>query len=66
MKTWTVYRVENENACGGARYKPVLRSGKPVTFKKKPMAEKWLVENPPKTTAKPAPTFEVRRTIKGQ
>lgn len=61
MKTFTVYRVPHPFY---VTYKPVIRKGKPVTFKLKVDAEKWLLENPYKGTARPAPTFEVRRTIK--
>jgi len=62
MKTFTVYRVPNQ--CY-VTYKPVIRAGKSVTFKLKADAEQWLLDNPPKSTAKPQPTYEVRRTIKG-
>jgi hypothetical protein len=61
VKTFTVYRVPCQFYVS---YKPVVRNGKPVTFKRKADAEQWLIDNPPKSTAKPAPTFEVRRTIK--
>ena len=63
MKTYTVYRVTNPNSY--ASYKPLIRKGKPVTFKLEADAEKWLEVNPPKSTARPVSTFEVRRTIKG-
>ena len=62
MKTFTVYRVEAEPYY--TRYKPVIRAGKPITRKRKADAEQWLIDNPPKSTAKPQPTYEVRRTIK--
>jgi hypothetical protein len=61
MKSFTVYRVPNSSY---VTYKPVVRKGKPVTFKLKVDAENWLLANPYKGTARPAPTFEVRRTIK--
>ena len=61
MKTFTVYRVPNQFY---VTYKPVIRKGEPVTFKLKADAEQWLIDNPPKSTAKPQPTYEVRRTIK--
>ena len=51
MKTFTVYRVPNPTY---VTYKPVIRKGKPVTFKLKADAEQWLVENPYTGTARPA------------
>lgn len=63
MKTFTVYRVPNASY---VTYKPVIRAGKSVTYKLKADAEQWLLDNPYKGTSKPAPTFEVRRTIKGK
>jgi len=61
MKTFTVYRVTNQFY---VTYKPVIRNGKPVTYKSKALAEMWLEMHPPKSTSTPPATFEVRRTIK--
>jgi len=58
---YTLYRISDQFH---VRYKPVLRNGKPITFKTQKEGDKWLLLNPIKTTAKHPVTFEIRRTIK--
>jgi len=66
MKTFTVYRTHNGLGYGHDtdNYIPVRRGGKSVTFRTKPEAEKWIEDNPVKSTAEIPPRYEVRRTIK--
>jgi len=66
MKTYTVYRTYNGIRPGHDtdNYIPVRRGGKPVEFKTKKEAKKWVEDNPVRSTARVAPRYEVRRTIK--
>ena len=59
MKTYTVYRVTG--APYNTSYTPVIRDGKPLTYRYKKSAMGWLGSM---KSSVPETTFEVRRTIK--
>ena len=67
MKTYTIYRTYNGLRYGSCdTYTPVRRGGKPVTFKTKREAEKWIEDNPVKTTAPVARVTKLGARLKGQ